>query len=196
MITEPPYPGNVIRFKHYKGYYNRQEYKMAISDALVAEFDHEMQGTRKTLERVPDDKFDWKPHEKSYTMQALSSHLANIPTWMTMTLNQESLDVMPEGEPEFKSPQAKDTAELLRFFDENVAEARKVLAGTGDQTFMQNWTLLAGGQEVFTMPKIAVVRAFIFSHIIHHRAQLTVYLRMNGAPVPALYGPSADEDGM
>ena len=169
---------------------------MALSDAFVAEFDHEMEGTRKTLERVPDGKFDWKPHEKSYTMQALASHLANIPSWMAMTLNQDSLDIMPEGKSAFNTPQAADTAELLKFFDENVAEARKILAGTSDETFMQNWTLLAAGKEVFTMPKVAVVRAFIFSHMIHHRAQLGLYLRMNDVPVPALYGPSADEQGM
>lgn len=169
---------------------------MAMRDFLLPEFDQEMASTRKTLERVPDDKLSWRPHEKSFTMQALASHLANIPSWMGMTLNQDSLDVAPEGESSFKTPQGESAKHLLEMFDKNVTEARKILSETSDETFNQSWTLLAGGNKIFTMPKAAVLRLFIFSHIIHHRAQLGVYFRLNNIPVPAIYGPSADEEGM
>jgi len=169
---------------------------MAMRDAFLAEFDHEMANTRRTLERVPQDKFDWRPHEKSYTMQALASHLANVPAWTALTLNQDSLDVAPPDGTSFMTPQAQSTAELLKFFDDNVADARKAIAAASDEQFQQPWTLLAGGEAQFTMPKAAIVRSFIFNHSIHHRAQLTVYLRLNEVPVPALYGPSADESAM
>lgn len=169
---------------------------MAMRDALLGEFDHEMAGTRKTLERVPEARFAWRPHDKSYTMQQLSSHLANIPSWMDLTLNTDKLDVAPENQEQFKTPQAESTQHLLELFDANVKAAREVLAGTDDETMMKPWTLLAGGQEMFTMPRVAVVRSFILSHNIHHRAQLGVYLRLNDVAVPALYGPSADEESM
>jgi uncharacterized damage-inducible protein DinB len=169
---------------------------MAMRDFLLPEFDQEMASTRKTLERIPDDKLSWCPHEKSYTMQALASHLANIPGWMGMIINQESLDVAPEGESSFKTPQGESAKHLLEMFDKNVTEARKVLAATSDETFQLPWTLLAGGNKIFTMPRGAVLRLFILSHNIHHRAQLGVYFRLNDISVPAIYGPSADEEGM
>ena len=169
---------------------------MAMRDVFLAEFDHEMANTRRTLERVPEAKFDWRPHQKSFTMQALASHLANIPAWTEMTLNQDSLDMSPDGETQFQTPQAKSTAELLKFFDENVAAARKAISDTSDEGFQQVWTLLKAGEAVFAMPKAAVLRSFILNHNVHHRAQLTVYLRLNDVPVPAIYGQSADEAGM
>ncbi|MFH2054849.1 MAG: DinB family protein [bacterium] len=169
---------------------------MAIRDLILPEFDHEMANTRKTLERVPTDKFDWTPHEKSFNMQSLASHLANIPAWTPLTLNQDKLDFAPEGGERFTTPQAGSTAELLEFFDKNVAEAREALAAVTDEQLHSSWTLLAGGQEILTLPRIAVLRSFILSHTIHHRAQLALYLRLNDLPVPALYGPSADEQGM
>ena len=169
---------------------------MAMRDIFLAEFDHEMANTRKTLERVPENKLDWQPHDKSFTMQALASHLANVPAWTAMTLNMDSLDVAPPDGASFSTPQAKSTAELLKFFDANVADARKALVAATDEQFQQPWTLLAAGEAQFTMPKAAVLRSFIFNHAVHHRAQLTVYLRLNNVPVPALYGPSADEQVM
>ncbi len=169
---------------------------MKMSEIFLGEFDQEMASTRKTLERIPDDKFDWRPHDKSFTMQQLASHLANVPSWMGMTLNQDKLDVTPEGGDGFKTPQAESTKHLLEMFDKDVVEARKVLSETSDETFGLPWTLLMGGKEIFTMPRAAVLRLFIFSHTIHHRAQLGVYLRLNDIPVPAIYGPSADEEGM
>ena len=169
---------------------------MAISDAILPEFDHEMANTRKSLERVPDNKFGWQPHQKSYTVQKLASHLANIPSWTPFTLQQDSLDLAPEGGEGHKTPQGNSTKELLAMFDKNVAEAREAIMKTSDAEFMKPWSLLAGGKTIFTQPKVAVLRGFILNHQIHHRAQLGVYLRLLDVPVPAIYGPSADEQIM
>ncbi|HWR35175.1 MAG TPA: DinB family protein [Clostridia bacterium] len=169
---------------------------MAINQGLLAEFDHEALGTRTTLERVPEDKFGWKPHPKSPTMGWLASHVANLPSWTAMTLEQDSVDIAPAGPERPRSPEAKSRAELLESFDQNVAKAREVLARTADEAMMKPWSLLKGGETIFTQPRIAVLRGFVFNHLIHHRAQLTVYLRLNDIPVPALYGPSADEGQM
>ena len=169
---------------------------MAISEAFLPEFDQEMAGTRKELERVPEDKFDWKPHEKSGTMAWLAGHLANIPTWAAMAIGQDSLDVMPGGKPPAPPAGPTGVEELLETFDKNVREARAAIAGAGDRKMMENWSLLRNGQNVMTMPRMAVVRGFVLNHMIHHRAQLGVYLRLNDIPVPAIYGPSADEDPM
>jgi len=166
---------------------------MPISQALLPEFDHEMGNTRKTLERVPEDKFDWKPHEKSMPMGKLAIHLATLPGWTIQTLNENSLDVAPaDGEP-FKLPEANTTEEVLAMFDQNVASARAAIAEASDEQMMQPWTLLATGKTIFTLPRAAVLRGFVMSHSIHHRAQLGVYLRLNDVPVPSIYGPSADE---
>lgn len=169
---------------------------MKISDTLIPEFDQEMAGTRKTLERVPEDKFGWKPHEKSMSMGELASHLANISGWMEITVNQDSFDVAPKDGEAFQTPQATSVKELLEIFDKNVAASRATLAGASNETLMGTWTFLNGGETVFTMPKVAVVRGFIFNHNVHHRAQLGVYLRLNDVAVPSIYGPSADETGM
>lgn len=169
---------------------------MAIGAMYLPEFEVEMAGTRKTLERVPDDKFDWRAHKKSYSLGEIATHLANLPTWAGITLNQDSFDVSPPDGSSTKIEQAKSTKEVLANFDKNVADAKAAIAAASDEVFMQNWTLLAGGQELFTMPKTAVLRSFVLNHMIHHRAQLGVYLRLNDIPVPAIYGPSADEEGM
>lgn len=165
---------------------------MSISAAILPEFDHEMATTRKTLERVPDALFDWKPHAKSYTMGALAGHLSNIPAWTKSTLEQDSLDFAPNGVP-LKQDAPKNTVEILKAFDANVASARAAIAKTSDAVFAETWTLLANGQKIFAQPKAGVLRGFIISHLIHHRAQLGVYLRMNDIPHPSMYGPSADE---
>lgn len=168
---------------------------MNISDALLPEFDHEMSTTRRTLERVPDDKFDWRPHPKSLTMGTLAGHLANLPIWTNYTVNQDSLDVMPNGVPmRFDPP--KSGAERLKIFDANVAAARTAIAQASNQELMKPWSLLANGEVILTLPKAAVLRGFVMNHSIHHRAQLGVYLRLNDIPHPSMYGPSADEQGM
>jgi uncharacterized damage-inducible protein DinB len=166
---------------------------MPMSQVLLPEFDHEMANTRKALERVPDDKFGWKPHEKSMTLGRLATHVAELTGWIPTTLETESLDFAPPGAPPFQPKIAASRAELLATFDKNVAAARAAIGGAGDAQWMVPWTLLNGGQTIFSLPRIAVLRGMVMNHIIHHRGQLAVYLRLNDVPVPALYGPSADE---
>jgi uncharacterized damage-inducible protein DinB len=169
---------------------------MAIKDQILPEFDHEMANTRKTLERVPDNKLAWQPHTKSYTMGKLASHIANIPAWIDMTLNQDVLDMTPKDGKSFTTPQAGSTKELLEFFDKNVAAGRAVIAACTDEQFGKSWSLMADGKTLFTAPRIVVLRGFVMNHNVHHRAQLGVYFRLNDIPVPSIYGPSADEQGM
>ena len=166
---------------------------MPIRDAILPEFDFEMGATRKTLERVPEDKPDWKPHDKSMKLSRLAGHLAELPTWAVTSLSLDSLDVAPPGGSPFVPVVMTSRRELLDVFDKNVAAARAAIAGASDDKFMQPWTLLKGGQKMMTLPRIAVVRNFVLNHSIHHRAQLGVYLRLNNIPVPSIYGPSADE---
>jgi uncharacterized damage-inducible protein DinB len=167
---------------------------MGLSDSLLPEFDHEMANTRKTLERVPDGKSDWKPHQKSMAMGGLATHLSNIPTWAVYTIDQDALDLAPEGKPLPPAQLAKSQAELLATFDANVAKARAAIAGASDAELFKPWSLMSNGNTILTMPKIAVLRSFVMNHLIHHRAQLGVYLRLNDIPVPSIYGPSADEN--
>lgn len=168
---------------------------MSIAQSLLPELDQEMVGTRKTLERIPADKFDFRPHPKSFTMIQLATHIANMIGWGRDTLKSDSFDVAPVGGEPYKEDPAGSVAELLEKFDKGLAEFREALANASDADLMANWSLLSGGNPIFTMPRIACLRGMIFNHLIHHRAQLGVYLRMNDVPVPALYGPSADEQG-
>jgi uncharacterized damage-inducible protein DinB len=172
------------------------EGNMQLSEALLPEFDYEMANTRKTLERVPEAKLTWKPHEKSMTMGELAVHLATIPSWTVPTIREDVLDVAPIGEPPYQPPMAHSRAEILEMFDKNIQAARAVIAEARDEHLLQSWTLLSGGETVFTLPRITVLRSMIMNHSIHHRAQLGVYFRLNDVPVPATYGPSADEEEM
>lgn len=167
---------------------------MALSAMILPEFDQEMATTRKTLERVVDEKFNWRPHEKSMTMGNLASHMANMVTWTVLGIQEDSFDLAPPGQEPFRAPEAKSRAEVLATFDKNVAAARDAIAGASDEKLTSSWTLLQGGQTIFALPKIAVLRTFVLNHIIHHRGQLSVYLRLNDLPVPSIYGPSADEN--
>ena len=165
---------------------------MSLGAALLPEFDQEMGKTRTTLERAPRENFGWRPHEKSFSFMELANHLARLPGWGTGTLRTESMDL-----DEFVPPPPADTPEgVLAIFDRNVAEFRGALESASDEELLKPWTLLKGGRELLTMPRLAVLRGLILNHILHHRGQLTVYLRLNDLPVPALYGPSADETGM
>ena len=161
---------------------------MTIAESLLPEFDREMSTTRRLLERVPDDKLAWKPHAKSMSMGDLATHVSNLPSWGSRSLTASDFDLAsPHVSP------AASRAELLSRFDTNVADTRAALVGRADAELMAPWTLKHGEQKLFTMPKIAVWRTFMMNHVIHHRGQLSVYLRLNDVPVPSMYGPSADE---
>jgi uncharacterized damage-inducible protein DinB len=165
---------------------------MALKDALLPEFDHEMGTTRRLLERTPADKFAWKPHDKSMSLGQLVGHVANIPHWMDGILQHTVFDIEAQGiGPRPRVPES--LASLLEEFDRNVKAARAGLAGTGDAEMLAPWTLKQGTHEIFTLPRVASIRSFIMNHMIHHRGQLSVYLRLNGVPLPSIYGPTADE---
>jgi uncharacterized damage-inducible protein DinB len=165
---------------------------MAITEALLPEFDHEMATTRRLLDRVPESQLSWTPHDKSMTLGQLAGHLASIPFWCTATLRADSLDLATLGDDARPKPPGS-RASLLTQFDERVAVARERLAASTDPELLAPWTLKNGEQEYFTMPKISAIRTFVMNHIIHHRGQLSVYLRLNNVPIPPIYGPTADE---
>ena len=169
---------------------------MALRDALLPEFDHEMATTRKTLERVPEGKSDWKPHERSMTMGRLAGHLAELPTLAVAAIQNDSLDFNPPGGAPRPSLVMTSRKQLLDAFDQNVAAARAAIAGASDEHLMKTWTLQYGGKTIFAMPRASVLRSMVMNHVVHHRGQLSVYLRLNNAPVPSIYGPSADEGGL
>ena len=164
---------------------------MPLIDALLPEFDREMGLTRRALERVPDGQFEWRPHPTSVTLGRLAEHLTEMPQWATITMTQAGIEMTTPRPPEYVSPATR--AEVLAQFDKYLREARGNVAGKVDGEFNAPWTLRTGGKEVFTMPKMAVMRNFVLNHMIHHRGQLMVYLRMLGVPVPSIYGPSGDE---
>jgi len=166
---------------------------MTIAESILSEFDNEMAGTRKVLDRVPDDKFDWKAHAKSNSIGWVASHLAEIVGWVEGILTQDAWDISPaDGEP-YRSPSLNSRQQILDHFDAHVAQARERIAATTDEEFGRTWSLLSGGETLITMPKLGVIRTWILNHTIHHRAHLCVYLRLNDIAVPALYGPSGDE---
>jgi uncharacterized damage-inducible protein DinB len=164
---------------------------MAIIDALLPEFDREMGLTRRALERVPDGQFEFRPHPTSVTLGRLAEHLTEMPQWATITMTQDGIETTAPRPPEYVRPATRNA--VLAQFDRHLKEGRGNLLNKTDAQFAAPWTLKAGGKEVFTMPKIAVMRNYVMNHMIHHRAQLLVYLRMLGVPVPSMYGPSGDE---
>jgi uncharacterized damage-inducible protein DinB len=162
---------------------------MPFSETLLPEFDEEMKNTRRLLECVPDGKFDYQPHSKSMTLGRLASHVAELPSWTTFTLDREVLDLQPD----FKPTLAASRAELLQIFDKSAAEAREKIAAATDEDWRKIWTFKFAGKTIMSMPRSAVMRSTIMNHLIHHRAQLGVYLRLNDVALPGMYGPSADE---
>ena len=162
---------------------------MTIKDGLLAEYDHEIATTRKLLARISDDRLAWRPHAKSMALGELATHLSNLPHWAAAILNDTSFD-LASGPPNLAAFGSR--AAVLDHFDRTAASARAALDKT-DAEFMAPWTLKRGGHELFTMPRVATFRSFVLSHLIHHRGQLSVYLRLLDVPVPAIYGPSADE---
>lgn len=166
---------------------------MSLSENLVGELQYEAATTRKCLERVPAESFDWKPHEKSMTMGRLATHIAEMIGWVKDTVEKPELDFATM---DYKPFEPKTTAELVAFLDKNIADAAESLKNASDETLLANWKMRNGEQVYFDMPRVAVIRGMLIKHIVHHRGQLSVYLRLNDIPVPEIYGPSADEGSM
>ncbi|HEY0144062.1 MAG TPA: DinB family protein [Thermoanaerobaculia bacterium] len=160
-----------------------------IAQSLLPELDLEIANTRKLLERIPFEHADWRPHPRSYTLGDLATHVGNLFNWVVMTIEQEEFDTAAP----FQRPTFTSTEELLARFDTTAAKARAALAGASDETLMAKWTLRHGEHVVFTLPRVAVLRTACMNHLIHHRGQLTVYLRLKDVPLPSIYGPTADE---
>lgn len=165
---------------------------MAIAESILPEFDHETATTRTLLERVPAEKAEWKPHVKSMSLGNLSMHIANLPNWAAITLERTGFDTNPPDGPRVTSPAYESAPRLLQIYDANVSAARALLVRTTDGEFMVQWTLKSGGKTMFSMPRIAVFRSFVLNHAVHHRGQLSVYLRLLDVPIPNIYGPTAD----
>ena len=169
---------------------------MAMRDGFLADFDYEMATTRKLLERVPEDKGDWKPHNTSMPMGRLAGHVAEMIGFGGMIFQGDSFDFRPAGATPPQPTVMTSRKQLLELFDKNVATVRTEVGKASDEDLLKTWTLLAGGNTIFSLPRIAVLRSMILSHVIHHRGQLSVYLRMNQVPIPSIYGPSGDEGRM
>jgi uncharacterized damage-inducible protein DinB len=165
---------------------------MTYAQTILPEFDHEMANTRKVLAQVPDDKLGWQAHPKMHTIGWNANHLAEIVGWVEGVLARDSWDVAPAAGEPYRSPNFTSTKEILDVFDRNVAAARKAIEGVNDADLGVSWSLLQAGQPIFTMPRAAVIRGFVMNHLIHHRAILTVYLRLNDIPVPGMYGPGGE----
>lgn len=163
---------------------------MAMKDGMLPEFDHEMALTRKVIERVAEDKLGWAPHEKSMSLGRLATHVAEIPEWAQTILNEAEFN-MTEGS--YRPRTATTVAAMLAIFDEETAKTRASLASKSDAELMSTWVFKQNGKEMFSMPRVAAFRGWVMNHLIHHRGQLTVYLRQTGSKVPSIYGPSADE---
>src|SRR4051794_28664927 len=157
---------------------------MSYSQTILPEFDQEMASTRKVLERIPDDKLAWKAHPKSNTIGWNANHLADLPGWAVSIFTQPEYDFSPVGGPAYKTPSLQSTKAIVEAFDRNVASARKAIQSAKDESMNDMWTLRGGERVIFTMPRATVARSFLMNHIIHHRAILSVYLRLNDIPVP------------
>jgi len=165
---------------------------MPLADAILPEYDHELATTRRLLERVPEAEFGWKPHDKSMSLGQLAGHVANIPWWLSTTLDAPFYDVKAgDKEASLAVPESREV--MLREFDDKVKRARASLAKATDAELAAPWTLKSGGHEIFSIPRISAVRTFVMNHMIHHRGQLSVYLRLKDVPLPPMYGPTADE---
>jgi len=166
---------------------------MNMTQALLGEFDHEAMNTRKMLERIPDARLGWRPHAKSMTLARLSGHIAEIPGWANVIFGAEEFDMASVES--HKPAEPASSKELLELFDRNLVVFRDQATVAGDAKLFTPWHLKQGGKVLSTMPRIAAARGFVLNHALHHRGQLSVYLRLIDVPVPATYGPSADEQG-
>jgi uncharacterized damage-inducible protein DinB len=166
---------------------------MHMTELFLGELEREAAATRRVLERVPEGRDDYQPHPRSMPLGRLATLVATMPGWVAMTVNQDELDLRPAGGAAYQPPPLRTRRELLEALDANVAKAREALAATTDEHLMTPWQLKVAGSVVSEQPRYIVLRDSVFNHLAHHRGQLTVYLRLNEAPVPAIYGPSADE---
>jgi len=167
---------------------------MQLTELLLTELEHEAIGIRKALEQVPEGKNDWKPHEKSMPLGYLATIVATVPAWLEMVVNMDEIDINPPGGSQFRSPEWKTRRELLDQFEASLQKGRDVLRKTTDDHLLHTrWRMLSGGKLMMEQSRYEAVREGVLNHMAHHRGQLTVYLRLNGAKVPAIYGPSADE---
>jgi uncharacterized damage-inducible protein DinB len=162
---------------------------MTISEMLLPEFDQEMANTRKILDCVPEDKFAWKPHAKSMSLDRLASHVAELSNWGGTIITEDRLDLTPGMKPYMASTKA----ELMEAFDKNVAATHEALAGASDEHLGKIWTFTYAGHTIFALPRTVAMRNMVMSHLIHHRGQLSVYLRLLDVAIPGMYGPSADD---
>jgi uncharacterized damage-inducible protein DinB len=165
---------------------------MSMTEMFLAQLEEEGVRTRRAIENVPDGREDWKPHAKSFSLGGLAMLVAGMPGWIAMIVKDDSLDLSPPGGAGNRPPPQRSREERLKGFEESMARAREALKGTNDAHLMKPWKLLVAGNTVREQPRHVVIRDS-FSHLAHHRGQLTVYLRLNDAPVPAIYGPSADD---
>ncbi|HEV8241822.1 MAG TPA: DinB family protein [Thermoanaerobaculia bacterium] len=163
---------------------------MTIADSLLQELDQETQTTRRVLERVPNDKLDWRPAPRARTLGQLALHIAQVPGAVASFATAPS----PVQAPTFTDPSPQSAAELLPILEESVAKAKQLVAALDDQAITAPWTMMSGNRELFTVPRIAMLRSIMLNHWYHHRGQLTVYLRLLGVAIPSVYGPSADEN--
>lgn len=166
---------------------------MPLNESFIAELQNEAKGTKKMLERVPADKFGWKPHEKSMTLGRLAGHVAELNSWIEATIKHDELDF---AKIDYKPPVLETNEQLVNLFEKYYAQGLEALKNADDKTLTENWTMRQGEKIYFTQPKTAVLRGFVFNHLIHHRAQLGVYLRLLDIPVPQTMGPTADEPNM
>jgi len=167
---------------------------MKLTELLLAELDREAVGIRKTLERVPEGKNDWKPHEKSMPLGSLATIVATIPAWLDMVVNMDEIDINPPGGPKFKPQPWKTRNDLLEQFEDSLKKGREALQNTTDDHLLNtSGRMLAAGKLMSEQPRYVAIRDGVLNHMAHHRGQLTVYLRLNQEKVPAIYGPSADE---
>ena len=166
---------------------------MDYKDIFLADLDREVPVSRRVLERIPDGHFDWKPHEKSMPMGYLAMMVATMPEWLGMVIQMDELDIAPKDGPKFSPPPLKTSADLVQALDASAKKGKAALQGTNDAHLATNWKLLAGGHVIQETPRHVQIRDGVLSHWVHHRGQLTVYLKMLGAKIPSIYGPSGDE---
>jgi uncharacterized damage-inducible protein DinB len=166
---------------------------MRIADLLLPEYDNEIAVTRRVLERVPSERGEWKPHEKSFPLGHLAQLVARLPSWGPLIMRKTELDIAPKEGPQFPGYSFETTETLLAELDANAAEGRAAIEQADEATFDVPWTLKAGGETVFTMSRYQVLRSMVLNHLVHHRAQLGIYLRLLDLKVPQMYGPTADE---